>query len=175
MKKHSELRLSVEQRSHNAFSGIKLGDGTSLRQAEVIDNYGEGIGINDAGSASRPARTWPIRQQSVFLLIVAALLALAVFLTPPAFHGDAAEYTQMTISIARHGTPDITEADVRMALRLTPGFSWHHNRVLDHISSQRQLPPGFLLGVDGKIHAIHTFGYSALATVIEFRGFSRGK
>jgi hypothetical protein len=43
MKTQSELRQEVEQRIRNAFSGITLGSGISLRQAAMIDNYGEGV------------------------------------------------------------------------------------------------------------------------------------
>lgn len=43
MKTHSTQRDAVEQRIREAFSGVALGSGISLRQAAVIDNYGEGV------------------------------------------------------------------------------------------------------------------------------------
>lgn len=43
MKTQSELRQEVKQRIRKAFSGIALGSGISLRQAAVIENYGEGV------------------------------------------------------------------------------------------------------------------------------------
>jgi hypothetical protein len=39
----AELRDLVEDRIRRAFDGVTLGDGVSLRQAEVIDRHGEGV------------------------------------------------------------------------------------------------------------------------------------
>jgi hypothetical protein len=36
-------RASLEKIIRAAFAGVTLGDGISLRQAQVIDNYGEGV------------------------------------------------------------------------------------------------------------------------------------
>jgi len=36
-------REAVERRIRDAFAGVILGNGISLRQAQVIDNYGEGV------------------------------------------------------------------------------------------------------------------------------------
>jgi hypothetical protein len=38
-----QTRDVVEREIRTAFAGVMLGDGTSLRQAAVIDNYGEGV------------------------------------------------------------------------------------------------------------------------------------
>ena len=43
MKGHSKMREVVEQKIRKAFSRVTLGGGISLRQAAVIDNYGEGV------------------------------------------------------------------------------------------------------------------------------------
>ena len=37
------LRAAVEARIRRAFAGVTLGDGISLKQAAVIDNFGEGF------------------------------------------------------------------------------------------------------------------------------------
>ena len=38
-----ELRSAVETGIRTAFAGVQLGHGVSLRQAQVIDNYGRGV------------------------------------------------------------------------------------------------------------------------------------
>ncbi len=43
MKTHSATRQAVEERIRAAFAGVTLGNGVSLHQAQVIDNYGEGV------------------------------------------------------------------------------------------------------------------------------------
>lgn len=37
------MEKDIREIIHSAFSGVSLGNGTSLRQAQVIDNYGEGV------------------------------------------------------------------------------------------------------------------------------------
>jgi hypothetical protein len=43
METHSGPRDAVEQKIRKAFSGVTLGSGISLRQAAVIDNFGDGV------------------------------------------------------------------------------------------------------------------------------------
>jgi hypothetical protein len=43
MKTHSATRQAVEDRIRAAFAGVRLENGVSLHQAQVIDNYGEGV------------------------------------------------------------------------------------------------------------------------------------
>jgi hypothetical protein len=43
MSEAASVRADVEQGIREAFRGVTLGGGTSLRQAQVIDNYGEGV------------------------------------------------------------------------------------------------------------------------------------
>jgi hypothetical protein len=97
----------------------------------------------------------------MFVLISSCLIGL----TRPAFHGDAAEYALMTISIAQHGTPEIRQADAQLAAQLVPEFAWHYTHMLDHFAHQGPVPLGFLKAKDGTIRAIHSFGYSAIAAV----------
>ncbi|HKB58654.1 MAG TPA: DUF6714 family protein [Gallionellaceae bacterium] len=42
MSDRTSLRAYIEKSIRTSFSGVRLGDGISLRQAEVIDRYGEG-------------------------------------------------------------------------------------------------------------------------------------
>ncbi|QBE65582.1 hypothetical protein [Pseudoduganella lutea] len=104
----------------------------------------------------------PLLRISVFFLIAIAIL---ISVTRPQFHGDASEYTLMTVALANHGTPDITAADAHDAGAVFPWFAWHQAAIADHLSRGTPLPPGFLRGEDGKVHAIHSFGYSAAAVV----------
>jgi hypothetical protein len=43
MRTHLAIRQAVEQRIRDAFAGVTLSSGVSLHQAQVIDNYGEGV------------------------------------------------------------------------------------------------------------------------------------
>lgn len=43
METHSGQRDAIEQKIRKAFSGVTLGSGISLRQAAVIDNFGDAV------------------------------------------------------------------------------------------------------------------------------------
>jgi hypothetical protein len=43
MKTYSTARQNIEQRIRDAFAEVTLGNGVSLHQAQVIDNYGDGV------------------------------------------------------------------------------------------------------------------------------------
>ena len=113
----------------------------------------------------RPAR--PVGQGSAIQLFLALLLVgvFAISLLKPHYSGDAAEYTLTTIALAEHATPEIRASDVALARRLLPEYGWFHDRIEAHLGAGGALPPGFLRGADGQVHAIHYFGYSLLAAL----------
>jgi hypothetical protein len=116
-----------------------------------------GPDVNRAVSLSRPV----LRLFAIFCIAV----SLFICVSKPQFRGDAAEYTLMTVAIAQHGSADITPSDVALARQVFPYFSWHQDAIAGYLSGTGALPPGFLKGVDGKVHAIHFFGYSAVAAI----------
>lgn len=105
------------------------------------------------------------RPVALLLLIFAAVASLFIGVSKPQFRGDAAEYTLMTVAIAQHGTADITPSDVARARQVFPYFSWHQDAIAGYFNGAGNLPPGFLKGADGKVHAIHFFAYSAAAAL----------
>ena len=107
-----------------------------------------------------------LRTSKLRILVVHFLLGLLLIgITKPSFKGDAAEYTALTIAVAEHGSPDIRPSDMALAKRLVPEFAWFHESIEKHWTEGAHLPPGFLEGQDKKVHAIHHFGYSAIAAI----------
>ncbi|MBY0239480.1 MAG: hypothetical protein K2X55_09205 [Burkholderiaceae bacterium] len=100
----------------------------------------------------------------VLLLVLVALLAgRKAVLT-----GDFAEYLQMTVSVASHGSAEVRADDIATMRRL---LSKDMTEQLDKLEAYRRDPintpmaPGFYRGLDGNVYAIHFPAYSALAAV----------
>lgn len=111
--------------------------------------------------ASTPARTgWRF---PAFLLLCLALLLVR---NEVGFGGDALEYTVTTVAIASHGRPDIRMEDIARTEALVPRWSGAYAPLQqDMRSGAAEVYPAFARGRDGRIYAMHFFGYPALAVL----------
>lgn len=101
-----------------------------------------------------------------FPLLLAMLLAGMFATTAPQMRGDVVEYSLTTIAIASHGSPDIRLDDITRARVLLPGMTDLFNLVESAIRDRdTKLYPAFARGREGKVYAIHFWGYPALAAV----------
>ena len=99
---------------------------------------------------------------------VLLLLALAVLfvLTRVAFGGDMVEYTVTTVAIADHGRPDVRLADTERTVALVPHLVNGFKPIQEDIRNKVQdVYPAFARGHDGRVYALHFFGYSMLAAL----------
>jgi hypothetical protein len=99
--------------------------------------------------------------------IVLLLVLLFLFVVKrTSMRGDIDEYALMTVALASHLSPDIRLDDVQKAQALMPKHSAYLQLTADGIAAGREVPkPGFFLGRDNKVYAIHFFAYSALAVL----------
>lgn len=103
----------------------------------------------------------------LMLALVLAILALLAGARAK-LTGDFAEYVQMTVSVASHGSTDVRAEDIATMRTLLPAELGPH---LDKLDQYRRDPvntpmvPGFYPGLDGKIYAIHFPAYSMLAAI----------
>lgn len=96
------------------------------------------------------------------------LLALAVLFAAraPGHNGDAVEYTLQTVALAEHGSPDIRYGDIAIARRLAPELTHVYQTLEQDMRANKEtLYAAFVRGNDGKVYAVHFFGYAALATL----------
>lgn len=104
-----------------------------------------------------------LQRFSIVLLLV-LLLLFAVKRT--SMRGDIDEYALMTVALSSHWSPDIRLDDVQKAQTLMPEHKAYLQLTADGIAAGREVPkPGFFLGRDHKVYAIHFFAYSALAVL----------
>lgn len=113
--------------------------------------------------------TW--RFPVALALVLAALLALV----RPAHNGDVVEYSVVTIALASHASPDIRPSDLARAKQLLPGLSAPYDLLEQGMRANApELYAAFTRGRDGKVYAVHFFGYAALAalpyTLLELAG-----
>lgn len=106
---------------------------------------------------------------SRYALLLALLLLALLFTRGPDHNGDAVEYSLQTIALARHGTPDIGLDDIAVAKQLVPSRIPVY-QIIEHDmrSGQPELYAAFTRGKDGKVYAVHFFGY-ALLTALPFK------
>lgn len=101
-----------------------------------------------------------------FPLLLALLLLAAIPSTRPAHRGDVAEYALATIALASHGSPDIRLSDLERGKQVFPGLSYAFSLLEPGLADPgKPLWASFARGADGKVYAIHFFGFSALAVV----------
>lgn len=107
---------------------------------------------------SRLAWRFPV----LLLLALAALFAL----TPVGFGGDMLEYTVTTVAMADHGRPDVRLADTERTVALVPHLVNAFKPIQEDIrNGVRDVYPAFARGRDGRVYALHFFGYSMLAAL----------
>jgi hypothetical protein len=131
--------------------------------------------LASAQQQSPPAKA--ARGGKAFAVGLAVVLLLACTLMRPKHWGDIMEYTLLTVAVANHGTPDIRLADVAEARVLLPDLAGAYDAVADGLRKGVEVPqPGLLRGTDGRMYALHFFGYPALAAVpfklLQFAGRS---
>lgn len=113
-------------------------------------------------------RFLPARPAGRIALFIALLSLATLLLSRPSKSGDFQEYALMTIALASHGTPDIRQADIVTAARLSPepDFAAIHEQLRTGMQAGVPHPfPGFVRGKDGNYYAIHFFAYPALAAL----------
>jgi hypothetical protein len=100
--------------------------------------------------------------------MVAALLALVLLaFVKPVHNGDAVEYALTATAIARHGTADIRLDDIAAVKPLLP----EHLRIPMNMledgmrKNDQQLYAAFTRGREGRVYAIHFWGYPLLAAL----------
>lgn len=104
-----------------------------------------------------------------FALLLAALLLALLLSKGPAHNGDAVEYSLQTIALVRHGSPDIRLDDIAEAKRLVPSRVGVYQIIEDDIVARKPtLYAAFTRGGDGRVYAVHFFGY-ALLTALPFK------
>jgi hypothetical protein len=100
------------------------------------------------------------------LLPLSLLLLLLLAFTRPIFGGDAVEYTTNALGLASHASPDIVLDDVERTRRLIPELAPPLDRLeQDMRTGAKEVYPAFVRGRDGKVYALHFFGYSLLAAL----------
>lgn len=105
-------------------------------------------------------RTW--RFPVLLLLALAALFTL----TRVAFGGDMLEYTVTAVAMADHARPDVRLADTERTVELVPHLVNAFKPIQEDIrSGARDVYPAFARGRDGRVYALHFFGYSMLAAL----------
>ena len=99
-----------------------------------------------------------------FPVVLACLLAGLFATNPPEMRGDVVEYSLTTIAIASHGSADIRLEDLARGRELLPGLKEPYDLVESGVrDSTKPLYPAFTRGREGKVYAIHFWGYPALA------------
>jgi hypothetical protein len=101
-----------------------------------------------------------------FPLLLALLLAALLVLVRPTHNGDVVEYSLTTIAFANHGTPDIRLADIAQARQMLPGLAVPYDLLEAGMrDNSEQLYAAFTRGREGKVYAVHFFGYPLLAAL----------
>lgn len=99
-----------------------------------------------------------------FPLILALALAALFAARPPNLQGDVVEYSLATIAIASHGSADIRLEDIARGRELAPGLKEPYDLLQAGMrAGSEQLYAAFTRGLDGRVYAIHFWGYPALA------------
>lgn len=106
------------------------------------------------------SRTWR------FPLALLALIGAMLIWFKPSFNGDVLEYSLTTIAIASHGTPDITLETIASAKKALPPFTEPYEILeKDMLAGAEKVYAPFARGREGKVYAIHFFGYPALVAL----------
>lgn len=101
-----------------------------------------------------------------FPLVLAVLLAALFVATPPMMGGDVVEYSLTTIAIASHGSADIRLDDIARGRELFPGLKAPYDLLEQGMrENAQQLYAAFTRGREGKVYAVHFWGYPALAAI----------
>ncbi|SFL48749.1 hypothetical protein [Rugamonas rubra] len=104
-----------------------------------------------------------------FALLLGALLLALLLSKGPAHNGDAVEYSLQTIALVRHGSPDIRLDDIAVAKQLVPSRVGVYQIIEDDMRANKpELYAAFTRGKDGRVYAVHFFGY-ALLTALPFK------
>lgn len=104
--------------------------------------------------------------QSRFALMLLALIAALMVHSRPIPSGDIAEYAVTMIALDDHGTPDVRPENVTAARAMIPMLGEQYD-LLEHDMrmTDKQVFSAFVRGREGKVYAIHFFGYSLMATL----------
>lgn len=98
----------------------------------------------------------------MLLLFLAALLPIQR--VQP--QGDLVEYSLVTIAMAKRGTPDVRLEDIADGRRVVPGLAPAYDILEKGMrAGDQQLYAAFARGREGKVYAVHFFGYPALAAI----------
>lgn len=101
-----------------------------------------------------------------FPLSLLVLLCAMLVIVTPNFNGDVVEYSLTTIAVADHGTPDIRLDNITTAKAKLPRFAVPYEELERGMrADSEKVYPAFARGRDGKVYAIHFFGYSAMAAL----------
>ena len=101
-----------------------------------------------------------------FPLMLAALLTALFVATPPHAGGDVVEYALTTIAIASHGSADIRLEDIARGRELLPAMKVPYDQLEQGMrANAQQLYAAFTRGREGKVYAVHFWGYPALAAL----------
>jgi len=104
--------------------------------------------------------------QARFALILFALITALMGFSKPIPSGDIAEYALTMIAIDAHGTPDVRHENVSVARAMIPMLAEQYDMLeQDMRIPDKQVFSAFVRGREGKVYAIHFFGYSLLATL----------
>jgi len=115
-------------------------------------------------TTTSPSSTTGLRRWR-FPILLALVLAVLTALLKPMYNGDVVEYTLNTVAIADHGTPDIRLEDIARVRALLPGMFVEPFDLLEQgmRKGEEKLYAAFVRGREGKVFAVHFFGYSLLA------------
>lgn len=99
-----------------------------------------------------------------FPLILALALAALFATEAPEMEGDVVEYAVTTIAIASHGSADIRLEDLARARQMLPRLKEPYDLLEAGMrANSDKLYAAFTRGREGKVFAIHFWGYPALA------------
>ncbi|MES2901283.1 MAG: hypothetical protein V4723_16245 [Pseudomonadota bacterium] len=103
---------------------------------------------------------------SRFPLVLLVLLGAMLVWFKPSFNGDVIEYSLTTIAVADHGTPDIRLQNIARAKAALPHFTPPFEILeRDMRAGIKDVYPAFARGREGKVYAVHFFGYPALVAL----------
>ncbi|MGV7208627.1 hypothetical protein ACLB1G_12310 [Oxalobacteraceae bacterium A2-2] len=109
--------------------------------------------------------------RSFFLSLLAAMLVLMACFKPVNYAGDFPEYTLQVGAIANHRTADIRLDDIATIKQLLPQQAGAYDPLENAMRANQPYVPNafvtnaFVRGREGKVYAIHFFGYAMLAAL----------
>lgn len=123
--------------------------------------------MRDIPSGSLPSRqaALPVAARWRFPLLLALVLTALLVLFQPKYAGDVVEYTAVTVALADHGSAEVRLEDIDRVRALLPGWFVEPFAALERgmRAGDQELYAAFVRGREGKVYAVHFFGYSLLA------------